>query len=225
MQSETILSSTNGESHGKPSEQPLLSCARGKSHGKPIASAIQRILQATAHLPACPSPRVICIDGRSAAGKTTLAAALAKALDADVIHMDDFFLPAELRTSERLSEPGGNVHYERFETEVLPFLKKDAPFAYKRFACHAMALTEKRTVSSRDWRIVEGAYAMHPRFGEYADLKVFVDISPEEQMQRIISRNGATQAEAFRTRWIPLEEKYFSAFGLPNSAAPFLLIN
>ena len=63
--------------------------------------------------------RIIAIDGRCAAGKTTLAARLAKELGGDVIHMDDFFLPLELRTEERFREPGGNVHYERFKTEVL----------------------------------------------------------------------------------------------------------
>ena len=45
--------------------------------------------------------RIIAIDGRCAAGKTTLAARLAKELGGDVIHMDDFFLPLELRTEER----------------------------------------------------------------------------------------------------------------------------
>ncbi|MBS7324987.1 MAG: (d)CMP kinase, partial [Angelakisella sp.] len=36
---------------------------------------------------------VIALDGRAAAGKSTLAAALAETLQAAVIHMDDFFLP------------------------------------------------------------------------------------------------------------------------------------
>ncbi|MEI3593674.1 MAG: DUF3842 family protein [Lachnospiraceae bacterium] len=57
--------------------------------------------------------RIIAIDGRCAAGKTTLAARLAKELGGDVIHMDDFFCRLTLRTQERRSEPGGNVHYER----------------------------------------------------------------------------------------------------------------
>lgn len=35
--------------------------------------------------------RIIAIDGRCAAGKTTLAARLAKELGGDVIHMDVFF--------------------------------------------------------------------------------------------------------------------------------------
>ena len=62
---------------------------------------------------------VIAIDGKCATGKTTLAARLASGLDADVIHMDDFFLPPAKRTQQRLSEPGGNVDYERFMEEVL----------------------------------------------------------------------------------------------------------
>ena len=52
---------------------------------------------------------VIAIDGMAASGKSTLAARLAEELDGCVIHMDDFFLPPELRTQERLSSPGGNV--------------------------------------------------------------------------------------------------------------------
>ena len=42
--------------------------------------------------------------------------------------MDDFFLPPALRTPERRSEPGGNVHYERFLTEVLPNLRSEDLF-------------------------------------------------------------------------------------------------
>ena len=81
--------------------------------------------------------RIIAIDGRCAAGKTTLAARLAKELGGDVIHMDDFFLPPALRTQERRSEPGGNVHYERFLTEVIPKLASGQAFSYQRFDCSA----------------------------------------------------------------------------------------
>ena len=65
------------------------------------------------------SRMVVGIDGMAAAGKTTLAAELADKFCGEVIHMDDFFLPFELRTAERLKEPGGNVHYERFIDEVV----------------------------------------------------------------------------------------------------------
>ncbi|MBE6760366.1 MAG: hypothetical protein E7554_09850, partial [Ruminococcaceae bacterium] len=39
---------------------------------------------------------VVALDGRSAAGKSTAASLLARELDGEIIHMDDFFLPAEL---------------------------------------------------------------------------------------------------------------------------------
>lgn len=93
-------------------------------------------------------PKVIAIDGRAAAGKTTLAALLSQVLAAGVIPMDDFFLPAELRTAERLAESGGNVHYERFCAEVLPYLKKNESFSYRRFDCGIMDYSGTRLVQS-----------------------------------------------------------------------------
>jgi uridine kinase len=137
------------------------------------------ILFAAAKMPE-KSVSVITVDGKSASGKTTLARQLSSILEAEVIHMDDFFLPLELRTPSRLAEPGGNVHYERFKTEVLPELKQKKSFSYRRFDCSKMRPGEMRKIAISRWRIVEGAYSLHPEFGDYADLKVFFDISPAE---------------------------------------------
>ena len=155
--------------------------------------------------------RVIVIDGRAASGKTTLAGNLGRILGAPVIHMDDFFLPMELRKPERFAEPGGNVHYERFMTEVLPHLRSGAPFSYRVFDCSIKELRGERAVAAAPWRIVEGAYGLHPKFGEYADLKIFYDIAPDEQMRRIRRRNGDAAAKVFAERWIPFEERYIRA--------------
>ena len=70
-----------------------------------------------------PGAHVIAIDGRAASGKTTLSLALGDILGAGVVHMDDFFLPGELRTKERLSEAGGNLHRERFSDEVVSHIR------------------------------------------------------------------------------------------------------
>ena len=152
---------------------------------------------------------VIAIDGRAGAGKTTLAAALQEILGAEVVQMDDFFLPPDLRTPERLAQPGGNVHYERFREEVLPWLSESSSFSYKIFDCGKMDYFGNRRIESSAIRIVEGSYSCHPALGDYADVKVFVDVEPEEQMVRIMKRNGSRMAEMFRERWIPLEEEYF----------------
>ncbi len=164
------------------------------------------------------SPVVIAIDGRAASGKTTLAAGLEKELGASVIHMDDFFLPNMLRTAERFAEPGGNVHYERFLREVLPFLRETRPFDYRIFDCGTMAYNGTRTVGASRWRVVEGSYSCHPVFGEYADLRIFCDIAPEEQKTRILRRDGAEKEKLFAQKWIPLEEAYFNRFDIARKA-------
>ena len=166
------------------------------------------VLARCAALSAPDTVKVIAIDGRSASGKTTLAKQLAQILKADVVQMDDFFLPLALRTEKRYQEAGGNVHYERFAEEVLPHLRQPGPFSYRQFDCSTMGFGETKHLPGSSWRIVEGAYSLHPKFGDYADLKVFYDISPDEQMRRITLRNGKEKAEVFRNRWIPLEEKY-----------------
>ena len=161
---------------------------------------------------------VIAVDGRAASGKTTLSGQLAMVLGAEVIHMDDFFLPQDLRTRERLAEAGGNVHYERFSVEVLPNLRNAKSFSYRKFDCSKMALGGNCTVDPSKWRVVEGAYSLHPAFGNYADLKIFFDISPEEQMKRIRRRNGLEKAKIFASRWIPLEENYIRKTGVMKRA-------
>ena len=155
-------------------------------------------------------PRVIAIDGRAAACKSTYAAYLADILGAPTVQMDDFFLPPPLRTKERLAAPGGNVHYERFAKEVLPHL--GSAFAYRIFDCGVMDFRGEKAIPAAKTVIVEGAYSLHPHFGEYADLKLFFDVDSYTQAQRILARNGEKMAEMFRTRWIPMEEAYHKAF-------------
>ena len=156
---------------------------------------------------------VVAVDGRSCAGKTTFSSRLAGALGGSVVHMDDFFLPLGLRTPERLAQPGGNVHYERFELEVLPFLGGNEPFSYRKFDCSVMDYNGGVLIPAGPV-VVEGAYCLSPRFGRYYDLAVFMDISPEQQKERLLAREGEQALEAFLSRWIPMEERYISAFGI-----------
>lgn len=152
---------------------------------------------------------VIALDGRAASGKTTTANKLADLLGAGVVHMDDFFLPPQLRTKERLQQPGGNVHYERFAQQVLPYLRYEQAFCYPKFDCSQMDYSGQRMVRQSSIRIVEGAYSCHPFFGEYADIRIFSDIDAHSQMERIRGRNGIEMAEIFKKKWIPMEETYF----------------
>ena len=155
---------------------------------------------------------IVAIDGRCGSGKTTLAARLQEQLHCSVFHMDDFFLRPEQRTAERFAAPGENVDHERFLEEVLLPLRSGQPVAYRPFLCAQQQLGELITAEPDRLTIVEGAYACHPALWEYYDLRVFLTVDPETQMQRILRRNGPEKAQQFRDRWIPFEEKYFKAF-------------
>lgn len=174
------------------------------------------VLQAIAKMPQ--ERKIVALDGRAASGKTTLADQLAKVTGAGVVHMDDFFLPPGLRTEERLVEPGGNVHYERFMEEVLTPLKSPQAFRYRCFDCSRMEPGGEREVKEGNLRIVEGAYSCHPLLGQYMGLSMFCDVEPQEQLKRILQRNGAEMLKNFRDRWIPMEERYFQSFQIREHA-------
>lgn len=152
---------------------------------------------------------IIAIDGRCAAGKTSLATELEKRLNCTVIHMDDFFLPYEKRTPERLSQAGGNVDYERFTDEVLVPINKGKTASYHPFSCRSGAFGAEISVSPDKLSVVEGSYSCHPMMRKYYDLRVFLSVPYEEQLKRLRSRNPVNYND-FVERWIPYEEKYFS---------------
>ncbi len=155
---------------------------------------------------------IIGIDGQCASGKTTLAVKIAEKYGAQIIHMDDFFLPFDMRTEQRLSETGGNVHYERFNAEVVSGLQKGEKFVYRAFCCKNGAYGETKEIRPDIPIIIEGAYAFHPKIKAAYDLKIFLRADYETRLERIRNRNGAEALEVFKNKWIPLEYKYFAEF-------------
>lgn len=171
---------------------------------------------------AAAQPRVlVAIDGRCAAGKTTLAASLQAQLACNVFHMDDFFLRPEQHTPERLRQPGGNVDFERFLTEVLRPLRDGAPVTYRPYDCRTQRLCAPVHAEARPVNLIEGSYSCHPALWDLYDLHVFLSVGPEEQHRRIAARNGEKMLPMFTNVWIPMEETYFARFqvaGAPTFA-------
>ena len=156
---------------------------------------------------------IIAIDGRCASGKSTLASDLENELGCAVFHMDDFFLRPEQRTPQRYAEPGGNVDRERFWEEILePLRRGEKQIKYRPFDCRSFELMSPRRIDVGRIAIVEGSYSCHPELWDCYDLHIFLTLSAQQQLERILSREGAERAEVFRDKWIPLEESYFSAF-------------
>jgi uridine kinase len=129
--------------------------------------------------------------------------------------MDSFFLRPEQRTAERLAQPGGNIDYERFSEEVLEPLKSGEPFVYRPYDCSTMELVEPVSVSSKPLAVVEGVYSLHPRFDGVYDISVFLSLDKAEQLRRLTERNP-NLLERFVNEWIPMEDKYFKHFRIPE---------
>lgn len=160
---------------------------------------------------------VISVDGNSASGKSTLAENLANLLNGEVVHCDDFFLPQEMRTDKRLSEIGGNIHYERLKEEVIDKLRKPTVISYKAYNCQNNSFKNKFLMNKKII-IVEGAYSSHPYFENYADYKIFLKVDEETQKKRILKRNGEEMLKRFINEWIPKENKYFNEFKIEEKA-------
>lgn len=159
------------------------------------------------------NPVLLAVDGRCGSGKSTIAEMLADRYAASVIHMDDFFLRPEQRTMERLKEPGGNVDRERFMQEVVrPLLEGREKFEYQRYDCARQELAGTVHIVKSPLIIVEGACSCHPYFGDIYDIRVFMNIDPGTQKERISARNGPEILSRFVDEWIPKEEEYFEKF-------------
>lgn len=177
----------------------------------------QSIAFAAQHLQGAPAPLLIALDGRCAAGKTTLANRLAEQYGWGVIHLDDFFLQPAQRTSQRLAEPGGNLDRERLISEVLLPLTRHRPGVYRVFDCRTMGFAAvPRPLPAAPVVLLEGSYACHPDLRPLCGLHVFLTVDPGEQLRRLTARNPA-RLQDFRTRWIPMEEQYFRYFHIPKT--------
>lgn len=156
------------------------------------------------------APFIVAIDGMSASGKTTLGQLLHEQFpESNLFHMDDYFLQPHQRTAERLSEVGGNVDYERFMNEIVLHLNDKDGVSYRKYNCKTQTLSSEIHVPWQPLVIIEGAYSQHPYFGNIYDLRIFCEISKEEQRERILKRNGPEMLKRFENEWIPKEHAYF----------------
>lgn len=175
----------------------------------PAVEQIEQCLKTTGR-----KPFLVAIDGRCGGGKTTLGYYLQKHFGGNLFHMDDFYLQPHQRTDERLAETGGNVDYERFLEEVLLPVQKKEPVQYRRFCCKTWEMQKAESISYHPFNIIEGSYSLHPYFGHPYDVKIFIDIDRESQLENIRKRNGEEALENFKRLWIPKEEAYFEKFGV-----------
>ena len=159
---------------------------------------------------------IVAIDGHCTSGKTTLSKFLNKKYNCNIFHMDDFFLRPEQQTNDRLNEIGGNIDYERFNKEVLIPLNLGKDFSYRPYDCHNKTFKNQVNVLPKTLNIIEGSYSMHPNFTSNYNLKIFLNVSPELQKNRILKRDKSLHQNFF-DKWIPMENRYFKEYNIDQN--------
>jgi uridine kinase len=164
---------------------------------RPIADRIQ----------ALGSRRVrVGVDGRTAAGKTTLAHELATLLaDADRVvlraSLDDFKRPwAEAHLYDRMS--GEGYYRNAFELEAIRTLLLEPADSDGSGLVSLCSIDPITQVNHSDTRvampddgvlIVDGVFALRPELRRHWDLSVWLDIEPELSVRRGTDRDSARE--------------------------------
>ncbi|GAA6526690.1 AAA family ATPase [Intrasporangium sp. DVR] len=157
-------------------------------------------------LPCCGDVAVVAIDGRSGAGKTTLARGVAAELatygTVEMVHMDAIY-------------PGWDGLAESSEilaTRVLEPLSRASPAAYPRWDWEEGGWDGSVTVRPADFLVVEGCGCSVGPARPFTSVAVFMEAEREQRMHRGLTRDGETYRPHWQ-RWAAQEEAVFAADG------------
>jgi uridine kinase len=179
-------------------------------------------------------PFLIAVDGAGGAGKSTFAVRLVARLgengiSAEVVHMDDFYLPSGQRPSssprslEGVDEQqiGADFDWKRLRDQVLVPLTCGQGATYQRYDWQADALSEWHTLASKPVIIVEGVYVLRRELLSFYDLTVWVDCPRAIRLARGIARDGENARALWQDLWMPQEDLYVAAHQ-PHLAADWV---
>lgn len=156
-------------------------------------------------------PVLVGIDGRSGAGKSTFAAALAEAISGQIVEGDAFFAGGvNLRhdTPEQLAD----ICIDRPKLRsVLETLRGGATATFREFdwdAFDGSLSKEPTTVQPGQIMIIEGVYSCHPDLVDLLGVKIKLRIPEKLRERRLIEREGVIGP--WERQWHRAEEWYFS---------------
>jgi len=175
-------------------------------------------------------PVRVGIDGRSAAGKTTLADELATILQAKTarsvlrIMIDQFKRHVDLRTQNPPGSPE-NYYFEMFDVDSIrdKLLAPLGPGGDRRYRTQIMDFSGRTPIDSGVQvspddaiLVADGAFLQKPALAPHWDLVIYIHIAVAEVLRRGTIRDQAWMdsaeeaAERYRSYYIPGEELYLA---------------
>lgn len=148
-----------------------------------LAAGAAAIVRAAQYLP----HPVVIIDGRSGAGKTTIAKAVSAALDADVLALDSVYPGWD----------GLSAGVELVRGGVLVPLAQGRPGAWREWDWQHHRPAREHAVPPGRALVVEGAGILTPETRALSEVQVWVDSPGASRKARALARDG----DSYRPHW------------------------
>ena len=172
---------------------------------------------------------IVAIDGRSGAGKSTVAAAVAERVGATVVPSDDFFAASitdrEWESKSPEQRAGDAIDWKRLRRDALVPLRAGKAarwvafdFVARKLADGSWPLAQEPTERSpASIVIVEGAYSSRPELADLLDLTVLIQAPAAVRQARIAAREDPSFLIAWHARWDAAEDYYFRSVRPPSA--------
>jgi uridine kinase len=211
--------------------------------GAARAETLERLAAALVVV-AHPSPLLVAIDGRTAAGKTTLADELVAPIErlgrpTIRIGIDDFHLPRAERRQRGCDLPAWQSYYlhafdyPAIRAALLP-LRPSGDRWYRRARfdlLHDTPIVEQPRLAPADAVVlVDGVFLYRPELDDLWNMRLFVDVDAADTLRRgpprDVAWHGAVDAAipAYENRYIPGEEHYLALID-PRGRADIIVDN
>ena len=162
-----------------------------------------------------PGPILVALDGRSAAGKSTLAAVVAPLVGAAVIDGDDFYSGGDAETWDAMSaaEKASHCIDWRRQRPVLEKLARGETASWRPYDWEeddGSLADDPVTCDPAPVIILDGAYSARPELADLFHLRVLLDVPADLRKKRLVQREGDGHREDWNRRWHDAEQWYFS---------------
>jgi uridine kinase len=156
---------------------------------------------ANARAPRCGATRILCVDGPAGSGKTTLAEAVARHMDAPVVHLDDLYAG----WGQELGAPLA----ARIGAWLLDAWQVGLPGWHLRFDWHRDRYDQWVEVPAAPVVILEGCGSAGRGIRQRATAVVWVEAPPEQRRRRGLDRDG-THMEPHWVTWAAKESVHYA---------------
>jgi len=185
-------------------------------------------------------PLLVGINGVDTSGKTTFTKELSRYISkmgfkTQTILMDDFHNPSQIRNKERdaiLSYINNAFDLSKIENEILGPIAKEGildkeltllDLEEDKFTKCKRYFVDKDTIV-----LVEGVLLYREPLNKYFHLRLFMDISFDEVLERAKKRDGALFGdkviERYRTKYIPIQKLYIEKYD-PKGISDIIIDN